>query len=122
MNQTQALAKLRKLLGPKMGYRINDKALPADKRAGASLLLRETVARLKEVEGVMHARSDALLSQDAEYQTLRKRVNELTKERGALTSACMHQRITVVTTGAMFNSVQAEGDNWDDVVRQVTSK
>jgi len=122
MNQTQALAKLKKLLGPSVGYRINAKAPTADERAE----LREGFPALQraeeETKAAREARLVELLAGDARYQELKAAATAASKAAAEARGRLYRHRITVGVSGSMFFSVMAEGDNWDEVVAVVAAK
>ena len=119
MNQAQALAKLRKVIGPKLGYRIDPKAPSAEQREEARTKLRDARERRDAVEAAMKARREELL-RDPTYQELRKQYQSLDEECSLHSSRSYKKRITVGVAGGMFFSVRAEGDNWDEVVAKAT--
>ena len=118
MNQTQAITKLKRLLGPKLGYRIDPKALDAEGRESARVLARELTAKKIAAEEAMNARRAELL-RDPIYQGLRREFSSLRDQQEQAQGAARHMRITVGTTGGVFFNVKAEGDNWDEVVALV---
>lgn len=122
MNQTQALAKLKRLLGPKLGYRINAKAPTADERAELRAGFDELQAAEKAAEAAREARLVELLANDAAYQRLKAEAIAAKKAAADVRGKLYRYRITVGVSGAMFFSVMAEGDNWDEVVRIVAAK
>lgn len=122
MNQTQAIGKLRKVLGDRLAYRLDRKAAKAEARGEARVKAQEAAASKTAAEALRRERMDFLLGQDAEYQRLNDEVKELTKEHERLRSITLRAPITVgVDTGWSF-SVRAEGDNWDEVVAKIESK
>lgn len=121
MNQTQALTKLRKIIGPKVSYRIDSKALPADEREAKQAKVRELRAKKQAAEEASAARRAELL-RDPVYRALRAEVNALDAEIGKHLHAAYAKRITVGVVGGMFFSVRAEGDNWAEVVAAAEAK
>lgn len=119
MNQSQAIAKLRKILGPKFGFRVDKTALDADGRAKASAEVKRLNEKKATVSEAMEARRAELL-RDPVYQALRAEHAELDALRSKALHAAHSKRITVGTIGEMFFSVRADGDNWDEVVAKAT--
>jgi hypothetical protein len=121
MNQQQAIAKLRKMLGPKMAARVNEKALPGEKRAEESRKVPALQARTRELEAALHARRAELLA-DPAYQALKAELEaarnaaDLTRHRAA------QKRITVGVNSALFFHVRAEADTWAEVVAIVEAE
>src|SRR5262245_23909963 len=122
MNQIQALAKLRKILGPEMGYRINDKAPSADERAAVRAGFDDLQRIDAEAKAARDARLAELLAGDARYQELRAQATAADRALSNARGKLYAHRIVVGVRGAMFFSVKFEGDNWDDVVRKATAK
>ena len=118
MNQKQALAKLRKALGPRFAYRTNSKALSADEREAASEQAKALLAQMKAAEDAMVARREELL-RDPAYLEMKAEFQRLRKEREEVCGKARAKPITVGTADSMFFSVMAEGDNWAEVVAQV---
>jgi len=120
MNQTQALAKLRKVLGADMAYRTNPKALNAEQRDAARVVWQEARAIAEAAEAARVARLNALLAGDAEYQALKAQAAATKKTADNARAGLYSYRITVGVRNAMFFSIRAEGDNWDEVVTKIT--
>lgn len=121
MNQTQALSLLKRVIGPKLGYRIDNKAPDADERE--RLRERFLAARdaAKAAGEAMTARRAAVLKADAEYQRLKEASIAANKARDDVPSY-HRKRITVGRSGSLFFNVEADGDNWDEVVAKVCKK
>lgn len=120
MDQTQALTKLRKLLGANFGYRVNAKALNAKGRADAQARAIELRAKKLEAEAALSARRDELLK-DPTYQALRDEYDAVNVELDNSLHAARTKRITVGVTSDLFFTIKAEGDNWDEVVGLVAN-
>jgi len=118
MNKSQAITKLRKLIGPKLGYRVNPKAADAAGRAEAHKLAQELAAKQAITKAAMMKRRDELLS-DPEYQALRAEYDRGGKEHGRALSLAVGQRISVGRLNDMFFHVMADGDNWDEVITKI---
>jgi len=121
MNQAQALARLRKLLGPKLGYRINPKAPDADGRQLRRAALQAAAAERDLALAARTARREALLAGDADYQRL-KAAHVAAQARVDKAPSPNAYRITVGRAGSIFFEVAAEGDNWQQVVDAVSAK
>jgi hypothetical protein len=126
MNQTQALSALKKILGPKLGYRINPKAATAEEREEAQAQRPELRAAREAAQAAMEARRLAILEGDAEYQRLKAEWTKAKKAAEENAGASTSYRITVGTVsdvgGLGFFHVKAEGDNWDDVITKLRDK
>lgn len=121
MNRKQALAKLRPILGSKMGYREDYKAAIGEER---EQLLAANIARQQRkqaAKAALDARRVAVLAADPEYRALSDEYAALSAECEAAPSAYA-RRITVGVMSSLFFSVRAEGDTWAEVVEKVTSK
>lgn len=121
MNQAQAISKLRKLLGPKLAYRISKTALRADARAEAAVKARELLEKKRAVEEALQKRRAELLA-DPTYQSLKAESEALGNEHERARSLTLHKPITVGRTEGIFFSVEAEGDSWAEVVAKVAEK
>jgi hypothetical protein len=121
MNQQQALTKLKKVLGPKMGYQVNPKALKAEERAAASEQIRAVNQKKREVEAAMTARREELLG-DPAYQALKAELDALQKKGGALMGKAYTKPITVGVMGGVCFHVRADGDTWSEVVAKVAGE
>lgn len=119
MNQSQALAKLKKIIGPKLGYRVDQKAPDADERERRREEYLRTRDAMKASDEARAARRVEVLAADAEYQRLKAAYLEAKRVHDAVPSFNT-KRITVGRSGAMFFSVVAEGDTWAEVVERVT--
>ncbi len=119
MNQTQALAKLRRVIGAKLAYRIDPKAQDAEGRTEQLALARKLSEEFNALEAAQHARRVELLK-DPVYLELTAKLNAVRKERDAARWYSSHKRIAVGVDSGMFFSQRADGDNWDEVVSKVT--
>jgi hypothetical protein len=121
MNQKQAVAKLRKILGPKMGWSINSNALTAEERAEQAALSTELRAKEHALKEQLTAMREKLLS-DPTYVALRTQWNETKDAADRAWGRSYRKPIDVGTQGAMFFTIKASGDNWEDVLAQLSSR
>jgi predicted component of type VI protein secretion system len=122
MERKTAIAKLTKLLGKRLGYRVNTDAPDADERAEAKQRLPALTAASQEAERAMNERRQALLAGDAQYQELRAAWIAARKLQSD-TSALVHRhRFTVGIVNDLFFLVKAEGDTWEEVIAKVQAK
>ena len=122
MERAVAIKKLGKLLGKKLGYRINDKAPTEDERndARAELILaRSDRDKLKEKRD---ARYKAILAADAEYQNLHAAHRAAHERVDRLSSITRYYKFTVGTSEGMFFLVKAEGDSWEQIIDKLTTE
>lgn len=116
MNRTQAIAKLKKVLGPDMGYRENPKALLAEDRE-AVRVKRDVVQDVhRGIKEALDKRRQEILAADEEYQHLSREYQRTRKALEALNGNLFARRVTVGKCSDLFFSVKAEGDNWQEVV------
>lgn len=120
MNQTQALSKLRKVIGPKLGYRVDPKAPDAEQREAIRAAWKAAKQDADAAVAARKARYEELLAGDALYQDLKAKAKAAEEAANKAAAGMYRHRITVGVSNAMFFSVRAEGDNWDDVVAKVT--
>jgi hypothetical protein len=119
MNERQAIARLRKLIGPKLAYRVDHKAPTADEREVIRAKYDAAKQAADAAVAARKARYEQLLAGDAEYQRLKAEASAAetaaTKARAGLHA----RRITVGRDQGWIFSVVAEGDNWSEVVDKV---
>lgn len=119
MNQTQALAKLRKIIGPKLGYRIDPKAPTGEEREVMRAHFQEATAIVQAAEAARMARYNELLNGDAQYQLLKVAAKAAGEAKERTKSNLYRKRITIGVNNSLYFSVRADGDNWDEVVGKV---
>lgn len=117
MDQTQAIAKLKNIIGPKFGYRVDKKAPCADERERRHAEAKRLRAEMRAADEARIARMNAVLAADADYQMLKAQHQEAKRSHEAVPS-WHSKRITVGRVGSMFFSVVADGDNWEEVVEK----
>ena len=121
MNQTQALSKLKAVLGSKFEYRIDSKAPDAAERERRRLAYKAAAEAERVARDAATARLAALMKGDAEYQSLRGAVKAAERHKDSLPSD--HDfRITVGRNESIFFSVKAQGDTWDEVVSKLCTQ
>lgn len=122
MERTVALKRLEKLLGKKLGYRIDPKAPTSEERQAARTALHEAIAERNKIKEQRDARYKAILAADGEYQALFAAAKAASERADKLSSATRHFKITVGTSEGMFFVVKAEGDSWEDVIDKLSAK
>lgn len=121
MNNAQAFAKLRKLLGPKACYRTSDSAPDADERVELQAKIDPLREARAAAEAAMKARRAELLS-DPEYRRLCDEYARVRKEHEETCSRARWYRFTVGRSNNIFFEVTAEGDSWTDVFAKLEAK
>ena len=122
MERSVAIKKLGKLLGKRLGYRVDRDAPDAETRAAVRQQLPGLRAAERQVEAAMDARRAALLAADPEYQALAEAFKlARAGRRAAAAVATSRYRITVGISGAVFFHVKAQGDSWEDVIAKLTA-
>ena len=119
MERAVALKKLRKILGDKLGYRVDPRAPDQDDRDEAKPKLKEAQAREAQLEREMNQRKRELLEADGEYQNLKKAYEITSQYRKDLLSITMSYRFTVGISGEMFFHVKAQGDSWEEIISKL---
>jgi serine phosphatase RsbU (regulator of sigma subunit) len=119
MNTQQALRILRPILGPKLAYRENPRALTGDELAQAQENAEALRLCVQKAKDALHERREAVLAGDAEYQRLRKEWQAAEKARSVAAGRAYLRRIEVGVDGPLAFWIRAEGDNWSDVVDQI---
>jgi predicted component of type VI protein secretion system len=122
MERAVALKKLRRLLGDKLGYRIDPKAPDAEVRAQARTDAKRLGEEYQIASNARRARLAALLAADAEYQQLEAEATRLRNARDKASGTSHHYRFTVGLVSELFFSVKAQGDSWEDVIAQLEAK
>lgn len=122
MERSVAVKKLGKLLGKKLGYRVNDKAPKQDERDAARAALTPAIEKRNALRDAREARMKAVLSADAEYQRLKAETAAATEVVDKLSSITRHFKFTVGICESMFFHVKAEGDTWEEVIAKLTTE
>ena len=122
MERAVAINKLGKLLGKSAGYRVNPKAATADERAAARVELVLAGAERTKLEQQKNERIRAILAADQEYQALNAAYKTAKKHADELSATIHSYKFTVGVSNSMFFMVKAQGDSWEDVIRQVEEK
>lgn len=121
MNATQAIAKIKKLLGPKGEIHDSRKASSPEQREAAGKARREGKARKDAAEAAMNARAAAVLAADAEYQRLHA---DYIAERDALRKVDFgaHYRYSAGRNHSYCFSVESQADNLAELVAKLEEK
>jgi hypothetical protein len=120
MNQKQATAKLKKIVGKKLAWRINSNALAQaerDEQSAVCRSMRETEKALKAALDEMRAK----LLNDPVYVQLRADWNAAKDAADRALSKSHRKPIEVGRMGELFFTVLASGDSWADVIEQLSS-
>lgn len=121
MNKAQAIAKLSKLLGKNMGYRINKGVLKPEDRPAVIAKAQALRAKRDVAREAKDARYRVLMK-DPEYVRLTAEHKAIEAEMQAASYQASQKAITVGVDGGMFFSVTAEGDNWQEVIDLVEKR
>ena len=122
MERSVAIKKLGKLLGKKLGYRVDDKAPGPEARVAARVALTPAIEERNKLREQREARYNAVLAADAEYQSLNAAAKEAGKRVDELSSITRWYKITVGTSEGMFFLNRAEGDSWEEVIDKLTAE
>ncbi len=122
MERTVALKKLEKLLGKKLGWRINSKAPSPEDRQAARLALTSAIEERNNLKTRREVRYQEILAADAEYQTLKTAHKAASEKADQLSSMTRHFKITVGTSEGIFFLVKAEGDSWEEVIDKLAKE
>lgn len=124
MNERQAIAKLKKIIGPKLAWRENRRALDANAREEKSLRAKELRIQQRAAQEALEAKRAELL-RDPEYVALRQKLQSIKEEADVALSQSRQRKITVGKLsgvgGVEFFHVLAEGDDWAEVVEKACS-
>ena len=122
MTPQEGQKKLKKLLGPKAMWRVYEKAPSAEVRADARARLRTEQDAKAAVFEARDARANWLLKNDAEYQRLKEDARVKLAAVKETSSILSTYRVTVGTNEGFAFMVEAQGDNWADVIRKIEDK
>jgi hypothetical protein len=121
MERAVAIRKLGKLLGKRLGYRVDSGAPDAEERAAARQQLPALQAAEKLAADAMEARRRAILAADPEYQAMVAEHKAARDRRHKVSGVTDRYRITVGTISDLFFHVKAQGDSWEDVIAKLTA-
>ena len=122
MERAVAIKKLGKLLGKKLGYRINTKAPTQEEKAAAAAELPAAVEERRRLKEQKDERYRTIIAADAEYQRLFAEHRVASDRTDRLSSITRCHKITVGVSEGMFFLVKAEGDSWEEVIEKVSRK
>lgn len=121
MERAAAIKKLTKLLGKKLGWRINPKAPTTDERQAAREAIPAAIAERNRLKELCDTRHRQLLA-DPEYQRLNSERKAAADNVEKLSSITRHYKITVGTSEEIFFLIKAEGDSWEEIISKLTAK
>lgn len=122
MERSVAIKKLGKLLGHRLGYRVDPKAPSREEREAAMAELKSATEDRNRIREQLEARRKAILDGDAEYQRLSAENKAERDRRDNLWGISQHYKITVGTSSGMFFHVRAQGDSWEDVIDKIAGE
>ena len=122
MERIVAIKKLGKLLGKSLGYRIDPGAPTHEEREEARQRLPALTEVRQQAEKAMNDRRRDILAADQRYQELVATWTDAKKSVDKAVSITHHFKFTVGTSGAMFFHIKAQGDSWEDVIQQLSTK
>ena len=122
MERKVAINKLGKLLGKKLGYRIDDRAPTHEEREAAKIELAAALPIRNKLKEQRDARYEQILAGDPEYQRLKTEYKAERDRLEKLSGITRHHKITVGTSEGMFFLVKAEGDSWEEVIDKLTAE
>lgn len=122
MERSVAIKKLGKLLGKKLGYRIDPKAATPEEREAARAELDPAMKERNALRDRRDARSKAILAADPEYQSIVAAHKVAVDKVEKLSWITRRRKITVGTSEGLFFLVKAEGDSWEEVIAKIEAK
>jgi hypothetical protein len=120
MKRIVAVNKLSKILGKRMGYQIDPKALMAYERASVKAAFQAEAEALNELKKKKRERFEALLKADAAYQSLANEWRAAEDRVNKLRSKLNGYKITVGLSDRNFFYIKAEGDTWEEVLAKLS--
>lgn len=121
MTRTQALAKARKLLGPKALIQYDPRAPLADERIAQQARKRELHIAKREALEAMEARRKEVLLADAEYQRLATEHRQAADTYEKAPHGIRH-RYDIGRNELIFFSVEASGDTLGEALAVLEKK
>jgi hypothetical protein len=122
MERIVAVNKLGKILGKRMGYRIDSKALMADEKEAVRADFQTEAEALNELKKKKRERFEAILKADAEYQSLANECRAAEDRTSRLRSKLRGHKITAGVSSGMFFFIKAQGDSWEEVLAKLNGK
>jgi hypothetical protein len=120
MRREDAIKKLTKLLGKKLGYRVDPKAPDHDERANAREQLEGFRAERDRLRTQKELRLKAILAADEEYQRLKVELDAHSKRCDELIGITLQYRFTAgYFMAAGFFVIKAQGDSWEEVIAKL---
>jgi len=121
MNRKQAIAKLKTIVGPKLGYHEPRNALDAEGRAEQREIARSLRVEECALRTALDERRAELLS-DPVYVDLRTRLNAKKAEADKAQARSHRKPIQVGKQGEVFFHILADGDTWAEIVEKMTKE
>lgn len=121
MQRQEALNRLRKILGNKLGYRVDPDAPSQEERDHAREAQAGLTAARVEAEKAMQERQRVLL-QDAEYQRLKQAWKEAREAAAKNAGLAMRFKFTVGVSNDLFFHVKAQGDSWEEIFAKLKAE
>jgi predicted nucleic acid-binding Zn-ribbon protein len=122
MTRQEAIKKLRRLLGDKLGYRVDPDAPSKEEREAARAALHAARAEHERIDKELFARKQAICAADSEFQRLRVALKEARERQSKLASLAHRKKFTVGTSSEMFFHVKADGDSWEECIAKLTAE
>ena len=122
MERSVAIRKLGKLLGKKLGWRVNTKAPTKEERAVAKAELPAAIQERNKLKERRDERYKAILTADTEYQSLFAAHRAASERTDKLEAMTRWHKITVGISEDLFFVVKAEGDTWEEVIGKLAVK
>ena len=119
MERAIALKKLGKLLGKKLGYRIDNKAPTQMDRDAAKSALPTAIAERDKLKEKRDARYKEILAADIEYQNLHAAHKAAYEYVSKLSGIRHHHKIVVGTYEGFFFNFKASGDSWEEIISKL---
>ena len=118
MNRQEALEILMRIIGNRLVWRENPKALKAAGREKQSKLAAQKYQEYKQILVAKSERARILLD-DPEYKRLESAATLAKKQHDRARGLSIATPIAVGKVGEAFTTMMAFGDNWQEVVDQI---
>lgn len=117
MTRDQAIKRLKRLLGPKAYWRIDDAISSPEKRERYKARRAAAREAFESADANLRARRDALLAADEEYQRLNaiRRAAHKAREDTRYHDGEGGYKFEVGTRNDIFIQPKAYGDTWEDI-------
>lgn len=119
MTREQAVAKLRKLYGPKAYWRVGERQSSPERREAAGVEYAEAKRKYEAIK----VRVEEWLKAQPEYQAMIAERRQLYEQKELAMGECFRYRFAVgARENGIFTTLYGEGDTWEEAIAQAEAK